>query len=645
MTYFTNNNTHNELSQTGGILGAPSSFQNPTWPPTINKTVIVQPTNDERVFIGVIIKHIWDNTATVLSLLNHKDYVEHVFARQGVIQGDHKGKGLFLLLPTYAWDYISEEMIFNLTEVYSAKDVEKYINSKIRVGYQKFMEEVSNTKGQTPLGTKTGAGLTSHVGVGVDIAVGTDVTQTPFHLSQIMGSVERQPIHVGLVEDVGNKKQPNCSGSAGIMRDTIVSEDSGPLLNRLFTDEEACANLDPNIQKQDDDNLASSDKRAILNNLLRMDKIPDTDLAFAGSETLSIGKLITTKEEEEIQSEQIKKWITDRFKDSVSGQPLFTGLQMRRCNGYLHIYRGGIEPVDRITEQLVNQPLQYFDWQIGKPIDYHILKRFIVNNDFQESLIKDRKMFDEATNILSQEYLITLQPEPVYQMWCLKRLIMAWFADEDLNKGIRKIKVLINQWRAKSGESFNKRHGVLPSILVYPRYGFDNIKTVWSKLKLYFATYDNIGWKCSGPSYFVKISDLFYYSNGAIDLKIYFRHLVNKSKGSLKNYTFTDKFDRLIKGKDPFDVAEISNDDIIGKAIEMCNDKKEYQCLRPQILVLSKMYQEDPAFANTLFRNDEQYQLAIQKFVNRSVNPQVDTNCIRCLYESYKTLATSSTPK
>jgi hypothetical protein len=58
-----------------------------------------------------------------------------------------------------------------------------------------------------------------------------------------------------------------------------------------------------------------------------------------------------------------------------------------------------------------------------------------------------------------QEYLIALQPEPKYQIWVVKRLIMAWYADVDLQNNIRKIKILINQWRARSDQEFNKKNG------------------------------------------------------------------------------------------------------------------------------------------------------------------------------------------
>ena len=61
---------------------------------------------------------------------------------------------------------------------------------------------------------------------------------------------------------------------------------------------------------------------------------------------------------------------------------------------------------------------------------------------------------------------------------------------------------------------------------------------ILSHLSYYFFPYKNVGWKGSSPSYFNKVDDLIYYTNGSIDLKKYIKHLLksgNKIISPLSN--------------------------------------------------------------------------------------------------------------
>jgi hypothetical protein len=128
---------------------------------------------------------------------------------------------------------------------------------------------------------------------------------------------------------------------------------------------------------------------------------------------------------------------------------------------------------------------------------------------------------------------------------------MCWYADEELQNNIRKIKVLINQWRAKNNKAYNQKNGTLPSIVVYPRYGKKSAKLVISKLSQYFLLYNSIGWECSKPIYFVKINNLMWYTNGSIDLKMYFK----KSKKYYKNNIVTNPYiPNMTKIKNTMDI-------------------------------------------------------------------------------------------
>jgi hypothetical protein len=81
-------------------------------------------------------------------------------------------------------------------------------------------------------------------------------------------------------------------------------------------------------------------------------------------------------------------------------------------------------------------------------------------------------------------------------------------------------------YRARGLKDFNQNIGVQPVILIIPRYGRDSALKVLSYLSYYFFPYKKVGWETSSPSYFNKVDDLMYYTNGSIDLKKYIKFLL-----------------------------------------------------------------------------------------------------------------------
>ena len=79
---------------------------------------------------------------------------------------------------------------------------------------------------------------------------------------------------------------------------------------------------------------------------------------------------------------------------------------------------------------------------------------------------------------------------------------------------------------------------IQPVILIIPKYGRECALKILSYLTYYFFPYKNVGWKGSSPSFFNKVDDLIYYTNGSIDLKRYIKHLLksgNKIINPLSN--------------------------------------------------------------------------------------------------------------
>ena len=196
-------------------------------------------------------------------------------------------------------------------------------------------------------------------------------------------------------------------------------------------------------------------------------------------------------------------WITNNI---ILKNKLFEELQVLPINNYIQITRKGISPTNIITNTLIPN-LTYLLWQYKIPIDYKTLKYLLRH--------KNKSYNDEIIQILSQEYLIALQPSPEYQMSCLNKLIMCWYANTTLENNIRKIKVLTN---------FDKTLTVQPTILIYPLYGKESFKLVMNLIQEYFKDYEDempYTWTCNKPTYFNKINNFMWYTNGTLNLKAY----------------------------------------------------------------------------------------------------------------------------
>lgn len=206
---------------------------------------------------------------------------------------------------------------------------------------------------------------------------------------------------------------------------------------------------------------------------------------------------------------------------------LFGYLKFKIAGGYIIIEDVNNEnkKLRKITQELVPD-LKILAEHYDNSINYKVLSNIILENKTTMDLQKNKDIVLESLNILAQEYVICLQSRVEYLLWTLTRLILCWYADPVLNENIVKIKVLINLYRARGIKDFNKEIGVQPVIIIVPKYGRSSALKILSYLSYYLFPYKNVGWKGSSPSYFNKVDDLIYYTNGSIDLKRYIKHLL-----------------------------------------------------------------------------------------------------------------------
>ena len=331
---------------------------------------------------------------------------------------------------------------------------------------------------------------------------------------------EQQDI-LPLKEMVGDitKKDMNCDGKSNIV---ATYDQLDP--KYLFTDDKAKGvSINP-VQT-----APSIRSKAELDQLLySFYPIMEHDKVFPMSPGGTVQALITDIRNIITEGENLMRWIKLQF--NQSNNRIVRGLELYIHNGYVHITRNDIKPYDTIKKQNIHSLVE-LKFQYGRKIDYEQIRDIMSAGNFD----RNSSMYAEIKKVLKQEYIIALQPEPVYLTWCLKRLIMAWFADDVLRDNIRTIKVLVNQYRARNDQT--PENVVMPSIVINTRYTARRAKLVITRLSYLYSTYTNIGWQCSNPTYFVKVNDLIYYSNGLLDLKLYFK--IESAKGHPFNRTHT----------------------------------------------------------------------------------------------------------
>lgn len=221
----------------------------------------------------------------------------------------------------------------------------------------------------------------------------------------------------------------------------------------------------------------------------------------------------------------------------------------KRDKNYVIVFLKGVRPYDYITTNHIKN-LEAFPWQYNKPIQYRALEP-ILRSDIIGATDYDQDQRKEAELILSQEYIFALQPKFDNQMLVAKLLLIAWLTDPILTQNIRLVKILINQYRARSDLPYNKTNGTLPSIVIYLKYGRQNIEKVGKRLAEHFILKDNMGWNGSNPSYFSKMTNIIWYANGAYELKLKYRKLLEYTNN--QNKSFADNYTKFKEGKDLLD--------------------------------------------------------------------------------------------
>jgi hypothetical protein len=506
------------------------------WPPEKNRLIEIKDEKNGNL-LGTTVNNIWNNTAAIIKL-NNSDYTEASFVDYPQY---NNGKGYYLLLADYMWSYTdSSGEKSNITENKN-DNLTKYNN----IEPPKLQDLTPQNKNQHSIKNNNFASLRSQ-DIPNNLRV-SDLTK-----NQNLSLQEK-------VDLFKSAEQNNNVLSTKI--DSVVPNDHievtknpfySPLLSKQKKDYFSEKEIDVVLSNTGEAfSSLAPDKIELLNRKLKsFETIDQKDVKLIVNKNIALEHLIKDPEDEINEGDKIQKWIKKVL------EPIFNDLQVKIHSGYVYITRKGATISDVITTDLVPS-LNFFKWQENKPIDYHTLKYVIFQNSFQKNIETNIVQKREAEDILAQEYVIAIQPSPYYLLWTLKRLIMIWYGDTVFEGQIRKIKVLINEYRADPNQAYNKENGILPQILIYPRYGSNSARIILSKLEYYFslyidetsnAGYQDIQWKESHPTYFIKKNAFMYFSNGSIDLKNYIEASFQSNSGFV-NDIFTKDYSELVESK------------------------------------------------------------------------------------------------
>jgi len=480
------------------IVGTIDNRKNQKWPPTIDATIVVNhPDHGNKLFLGIIYKYLWNVKACLVLLFNNLDYVESGLVDKGIVKSG-AASGIMVLLPEYGWKYA---------------DVDKLMK-QVNVTRIQYDEMVAKRKLEFEKST---------------ILNDYPVTQLDLTTSGIFAQHARQT-------DDDAKPCADCNDNTP--DDSLLNKHGAPQLDSAFDKHVNARLYDPSETFTE---LSPEIKLYIKSKLRLAERIPERETIIVVNKTVALKNIITTREDEINEGNKIINWLnTNMINVTTDDIRIFGDMKVAIHNGYVHIGRKGISVIDQVTRDNIGD-LEYFTWQYNLPIDYDTLKYVLFQNDVQKELEHGLAQRKEAESILALENLIFIRPQPKYLMFTLKRIIMAWYSDDILTKYIRKIKVLINQWRAKSDELFNQQHGIMPMIVIYPRYGTHIARKCIERIADYFVLYNSIAWACSTPSYCKRITDLIYYTNGNLDLKMYYKVALNGYNGNVENASFDGK--------------------------------------------------------------------------------------------------------
>ena len=550
---------------------------------SINDYIIVN-----NKYIGKIIKILWDGLGFIIKLENQLNYVDNTIAQYKLLDNNNSNYAGYKMVT--ANDDIRSPNQNNFYELINnelKKEQYIFIDEKLNKNYDNFKKNIfpnyktiiTNLKDYNNL-----AGGSNDINLSTNSKIRLINTIPEIHLpansqntnSQNTNSQDTNALNTNsqdtnaqntnsqnaIIQD-GNAQNTAQNPTDNISTNQLTSygeedkdEDSyklyiDNLISNLFTEvkkpytDEFDDGKITATQAELDQIIASGDKLNIIKPAIKdylelFDSINKSKLHdFKTSimykhiitdnlDIISLGKELIDKIKEKLLDIQKNLTYKDGQKtfDDIN---LFDFIGFEINNGYIIIKDKLSSQERKITKNLIST-LEELKDQYDKPIDYNYLKGLIYQNKTTLEIKKNKCLLAEALKILSQEYIIALQPKVEYLIWVVIRLILCWYSSDVLNKNIYKIKILINLYRARGLKTFNKDNDVQPMIMILPNYGKEAALKVVTHINYFFFPYRKLGLAESPPTYFNKVDDLLYYTNGSLNIKKYIKFLLAKNE-------------------------------------------------------------------------------------------------------------------
>ncbi|VBB17997.1 hypothetical protein YASMINEVIRUS_460 [Yasminevirus sp. GU-2018] len=517
------------------IEGTIDPKENPRWPPRLNNYITVQKSQpDGPIYVGKVLKILQNNVGAIIHLVKGFEYPNEEV--KPYIKATADSKRFMLVIETDGWRTTTETNVRALFRQSSTYEIDE-LNNPVRKEELVYDDTQS---GRVSIGNKYYASATEDP----DIAV---------PLQKLVDSQDIDDFAFLVRKDVEYANKALITQQLPINKttSTFVIEDNVSPKVKMYR-QDIIDVLEGKTVKSEDLSEQADNPSATLTDADKLRRSVTKPYDILVADQMMITKFVPEHEALAKEADKIKNFLSEVLRLSTARaeqntEALYGAVRFVYYNGYLHIFRTDIPLREEITHDLLKDhddpKLKILgEREYGQPIRHNVLKYILFQNEVQKSINVDQQLLSEAELVLSQEYIIALTPEPRYQMWCVVRLIKLWFGDIELQNNVRKIKILINQYRARTDKRYNVHNGIRFSIGVYPRYGKESASIVLKRLMYYFSLYfQAIGWKNNPPSYFKVVNSLISYTNCDQSLKLYYRRVASENNQTnnvfSKNYT------------------------------------------------------------------------------------------------------------
>lgn len=470
-------------------------------------------------YIGIIYKTLWNSSAFVVRLIGNSNYIDKTIVQYNLMEQDNP-QGYMLITPSEQIQSFDLNKINELIEkkksciesnpnaINLIRDLEILANEQVLINAQENTNTQENTQLQIQKENANKINEQIYMTNKFDIYKEQAGLEDDYfkYINQMISNLFVEQVQIKWDEKMifgTNRNSTYMLGDDNI--ENVVKPALISLLERF----------DPVDFEQSYD---------FTNTLMYKHLIYDDNI-----DTLSLGKELIGIIKKTLLSFQSGIELDDGTK-LLDTTNLFDWLGFRIVGGYIEIYKLDEENSSRVITPELIQDLKELSFQYSNPIDYNTLTTIVLKNKTAQDVIINQSMIEEALKILAQEYIICFQPKVELLIWTIIRLIVCWYADPKLFNYVYKIKILINLFRARGDREFNKDQGIYPEIIIMPSYGKKYAIKVLSHLSYFFFPYKKLGSDNSVPTWFDKLDNLMYYTNGSLELKKYVKWLVSSGQ-------------------------------------------------------------------------------------------------------------------